>query len=1172
MIRIEIYDNCYLNQLETITEFVEEIYTSQASETNLQANITSEEYNDFNEALYNLVDECFYGHTSVLSKSHDINDKKNKKDLFLFKYMKAHQFFDYNFRFNTVDSSWKDKFNLIYKILSTNLKKHSYYLVVLIYLINNNYLDNLIVKKNMLFNDFFLESPLVEVMKLLFIVLQLKDDKNNLGGLWHNFCYDLINKILIHGPNYNVLAEDDINFSFYTEVFIKKEVYLNKMFVQVIINEYLQLLSSIKSASNNLSSSKLYEASREIVNTIQGKTVPTLLPQIIHTQIHFSKKYTYNWIIQSRLGKENIICPSEYTKVIQSHHINKININCVDSADDTSVQVASINTSVESKSNKNMKSYPEHIMRRILAKLNNSELLKMITVNKTFAKIISELIYYRPYISSKNKMRKFEASIFYSLAQATIFPYHKLVKRLNFSFFNVTIEPGSLRVLGACSSVERLTMIRLNGITGNDISIFVKNLKKNILTSVDVTNTPLLNGDEVGAFIENCELSLQGLYMPNSQCNTELLNKLFEKCRNLKRVRIMETSFLTNDNLITMSLNLHKIVELDISECQNINSYAVYKALSGMPNIRDFVANGCKNIDNSFIRNLYENKVFLKKLKNFSVGNLNPIFSLQDTDLYYLTVIAPNIKHLTLSKHSDITDVGMGYISKLKKSLTTLNIGHLSQISNLGISYIIECSKLTYLDLSACDSISSEGFILLSNFKRLRRLGMVKCMKLDDYTLLKFLAKTNAQLERVHLSYCPQLTGFSILELLRRHPKLQHLSVSGIPAVQSLLPKLRDYSRQAPYEFTSEQTISFAIFSGSKNIAHIKDVLIKQLVDRRFTDKFTEDNALRNLFEAYLNYRNCEDSNYKGLLVHVLVPFFNTCFAYDFITNKYSVDAIYQEETAISSELDAIFNYVSTRAFFDSKKVFDFLSGTETVGDIDYTLPITNLNCSLKDFKLLPNYLTKQIDSKEAEKVKHKQNLYRKSDLKKLFRENNDWIYYIMEYLECWQNNLFCYLSIRDQRSSFQQFKKIDVSMKHLKVLYRNLNMLKDNSLHYDFILYANQVSPIVASIASKFEQLVFVTLVKEFLTLESTIEKFELIDKLSIVEALTRDLRKAILDFRVAEYGTLSSQISSNWYFYQLREIIKLPSKFYDKQILHDFRHDSNMIFPGFRFDRKRP
>lgn len=1172
MICIEIYENSCLNQLETISEFVEEIYTSQASETNSYLKITSDEYNDFNEALYNLVDECFYGPTSVLSKSYDINDKKNKKDLFLFKYMKSHQFYDYNFRFNTVDSSWKEKFNIFYKILNANLKKHSYYLVVLIYLINNNYLENLVVKKSMLFNDFFSESPLVEIMKLVFIVLQLKEDKNNLGGLWLDFCNDLIKKILVHAPNYNILTDDDINTSLYTEVLIKKEVFLNKMFVQVIINEYLQFLSSIKNNSREQSRSIFDETSKKIIEIIEGKVLQTLFPQIIHTQLHFSKKYTYNWIIQSRLARENILCPSEYTRVIQSHHINKITISSVDSGDDTAVQVASINTSVESKPNQNMKLFPEHVLRGILAKLSNFELLKMITVNKTMAKIICELIYYRPYISSKNKMRKFEASIFYSLAQSTIFPYHKLVKRLNFSFFNVTIEPGSLRVLGACSSVERLTMIRLNGITGKDISVFVSNLKKNILTSVDVTNTPLLNGDEVRAFIENCELSLQGLYMPNSQCSTELLNSLFEKCRNLKRVRLMETGFLTNDNLITMSLNLHKMVELDISECQNINSYAVYRALSGMPNIRDFVANGCKNIDNSFIRNLYENKVFLKKLKNFSVGNLNPIFSLQDMDLYYLTVIAPNIKHLTLSKHTDITDVGMGYISKLKKSLTTLNIGHLSQISNLGISYIIECSKLTYLDLSACDSISSEGFILLSKFKRLRRLGMVKCMKLDDYTLLKFLAKTNAQLERVHLSYCPQLTGFSIIELLKRHSKLQHLSVSGIPAVQSLLTKLREYSRQAPYEFTSEQTISFAIFSGSKNIAHIKDVLNKQLVDRDFRNKFTEDNAIRNLFQAYLNYRNCEDMNYKELLVHVLVPFFNTCFAYDFITNKYSADAIYQEETAISSELDAIFNYVSTRAFFDSKKVFDFLSGAETIGSIDYTLPITNLNCSLKDFKLLPNYLTKQIDLKEAEKLKHKQNLYKKSDLKKLFRENNDWIYYIMEYLECWQNNLFCYLSIRDQRSSFQQFKKIDVSMKHLKVLYRNLNMLKDNSLHCDFILYANQVSPIVASIAAKFEQLVFVTLIKEFITLENTLEKLELIDKLSIVEALTRALRKAILDFRVVEYESLSSQVSSSWYFYRLRERIKFPSTYYDKQILQDFRHDSNMIFPGFRFDRKMP
>ena len=1167
MLQIKIDQSFDLKQLGNISKFVEETYTSQAVTANPNVTISQEEYNDFSEALFNLVDECFYGYTSVLSKPHDNLNKKNKKDLFLFKFMQENQFTDFVFNFNTVDSSWEKKFNLIYKILSSNLKQNSYYLVILIYLINNNYLENLIIKKNKLFNKFFLASPLVEIIKFIFTVLQLKENKHVLSNDWPEFCSELIYKTLVNLPNYKAISDGDINTSFYSEGFIKKKVYKDKIFVQILIDEFLHCFDFATIPKKNLSSIKIHENNRKLINMIEGIQPYNSLPEILHTQIHFDKKYSYNWIIQSRSAGQNILCPSEYTKIVQSYYIKRIFIDRICKEVPNSVQVVSINKTTESKELKTLRSYPEHILKRVLAKLNNAELLSMISINKKFAKIICELIYYRPYISSKNKMRKFEASIFYSLTNATIFPYHTFVKRLNFSFFNINIEPGSLRILGACSSTERLTMIRLNGITGKDISIFVKNLKKDILTSVDVTSTPFLNGKEVEAFIDNCELSLQGLYMPNSQCNTELLNKLFETCKNLKRIRLMETNFLTNDNLITMSKNLHKIVELDISECQNINSYAVYKALSGMPNIRDFVVNGCKNLDNSFIGMLHDNNVYLKKLKNFTAGNLNPIFSFQDRDLEFLVRIAPNIKHLTLAKHSDITDYGMQFIGNLKKTLTTLNIGHLNQITNVGISYIIECSRLTYLDLSACDNINSEGFILLSNFKRLKRLGVVKCMKLDDYTLLKFLAKTAAQLERVHLSYCPQLTAFSILELLRRNSKLQHLSVSGIPAIQSLLPEIRVFSRPAPYEFTSEQTISFAIFSGGKNIANVKDVLSRQLAEKSFTDEFTQDSATKRLFGAYLKHRKYDDLNYKNLLKFVLIPFFNTCFAYDFITNKYTADAIYQEETAISSELKAIFNYVSTNTFFNSQKIFDFLNDEKSCEKIDYTLPIANLNCSLKDLRSLPKYLTIHEYDKELEKMKNKQNLYRNSDLKKLFRENNDWIYYIMEYLECWQNNLFCYLSVREQRSSFQQFKKIDVNMKHLKVLYRNLNMLKDNSLHSDFIIYANQVAPIVETIVTKFEQMTFITLIKEFITLEKAIENFNLIDKISIVEALTRDLRKSILDFRANEYKNLSDT-SSN-YGFQLERIIINSATYYDQQILNKHKERSTMVFPGFRFER---
>jgi len=99
------------------------------------------------------------------------------------------------------------------------LKKNSYYLVILIYLINNNYLENLIIKKNKLFNKFFLASPLVEIIKFIFTVLQLKENKHVLSNDWPEFCSELIYKTLVNLPNYKAISDGDINTSFYSEVY-----------------------------------------------------------------------------------------------------------------------------------------------------------------------------------------------------------------------------------------------------------------------------------------------------------------------------------------------------------------------------------------------------------------------------------------------------------------------------------------------------------------------------------------------------------------------------------------------------------------------------------------------------------------------------------------------------------------------------------------------------------------------------------------------------------------------------------------------------------------------------------------------------------------------------------------------------------------------------------------
>ncbi|KAJ3553643.1 hypothetical protein NPX13_g10840 [Xylaria arbuscula] len=68
-------------------------------------------------------------------------------------------------------------------------------------------------------------------------------------------------------------------------------------------------------------------------------------------------------------------------------------------------------------------------------------------------------------------------------------------------------------------------------------------------------------------------------------------------------------------------------------------------------------------------------------------------------------------------------------------------------------------------------------------------------------------------LERVHLSYCTNLTLPSIIKLLNCCPKLTHLSLTGVPAF--LRDDLDRFCREAPSDFTEHQRAVFCVFSGT---------------------------------------------------------------------------------------------------------------------------------------------------------------------------------------------------------------------------------------------------------------------------------------------------------------------------------------------------------------------
>lgn len=83
----------------------------------------------------------------------------------------------------------------------------------------------------------------------------------------------------------------------------------------------------------------------------------------------------------------------------------------------------------------------------------------------------------------------------------------------------------------------------------------------------------------------------------------------------------------------------------------------------------------------------------------------------------------------------------------------------------------------------------------LSALPKLRRVGLVRVNNLTDEAIYA-LAERHATLERIHLSYCDQITVMAIHFLLQKLHKLTHLSLTGIPAFRD--PDLQKYCREAP--------------------------------------------------------------------------------------------------------------------------------------------------------------------------------------------------------------------------------------------------------------------------------------------------------------------------------------------------------------------------------------
>jgi len=94
-----------------------------------------------------------------------------------------------------------------------------------------------------------------------------------------------------------------------------------------------------------------------------------------------------------------------------------------------------------------------------------------------------------------------------------------------------------------------------------------------------------------------------------------------------------------------------------------------------------------------------------------------------------------------------------------------------------------------------CNQLTDMSVFELASLPKLRRIGLVRVNNLTDEAIYS-LGDRHQTLERVHLSYCDQITVMAIHYLLQKLQKLNHLSLTGIPAFRR--QELQQFCRTPP--------------------------------------------------------------------------------------------------------------------------------------------------------------------------------------------------------------------------------------------------------------------------------------------------------------------------------------------------------------------------------------
>ncbi|GAA6061118.1 hypothetical protein JCM10212_006149 [Sporobolomyces blumeae] len=508
-------------------------------------------------------------------------------------------------------------------------------------------------------------------------------------------------------------------------------------------------------------------------------------------------------------------------------------------------------------------SLPHEILLHILRLLPPTALAPALRVCKAWCQCGVELLWHKPMFTSLSALYRMLQVL--SLPDQT-FPYPEFVRRINFSNLTDEMSDKMLNKLMPCTRIERLTLTGCKNLSSAGMVALLEQTTQ--LVALDLSEVDAVDNDVVSTLAEHCP-RLQGLNLTGCGSVSDVgMEKLALGCPALRRIKLRKCDLITDVSLVLLSLHCPLLLEVDLGLCFGISSTSLQQLLRTSHNLRELCLNGCSSLTDDGFPDPSTLSLPLQHSSSYSSTQASPLPSgstvssadpsrasspgpdplkapsgtmvrrppplnsppalhafdhLRYLDLTSLTLLTdqavagivkfmPKIRNLILAKCSRLTDESLYSICSVGKHLHYLHLGHVNSITDKAVTAVARsCTRLRYIDLACCNNLTDVSVLeLAANLPRLKRIGLVRVTNITDESLNSLHARTS--LERIHLSYCDNLTVAGVNDLLQHLPRLTHLSLTGVQAFRKKV--LQVFCRPPPKDFNDHQRRSFCVFSG----------------------------------------------------------------------------------------------------------------------------------------------------------------------------------------------------------------------------------------------------------------------------------------------------------------------------------------------------------------------